>query len=127
YYNPYLCRFINPDPSGFAGGLNWYAYADGNPVSLLDPFGLGAISDQSGGYSVASTLRAPLGWAYDQIYSTGALLAGLGSDAIGTGLNMLGENFGNPTLGSGFQNASQYYYHNQLPAAEAGWYDAAHP
>ena len=41
YYNPYLCRFLNPDPSGFTGGLNFYAYADGNPVSLIDPFGLG--------------------------------------------------------------------------------------
>jgi len=40
YYNPYICRFINPDPVGFAGGLNWYAYADGNPVNYLDPFGL---------------------------------------------------------------------------------------
>ena len=40
YYNPYLCRFINSDPSGFAGGLNFYAYANGNPVSLVDPFGL---------------------------------------------------------------------------------------
>jgi RHS repeat-associated protein len=39
-YNPYLCRFINPDPAGFAGGLNWYCYADGNPISNLDPFGL---------------------------------------------------------------------------------------
>lgn len=42
YYNPFLCRFINADPSGFEGGLNFYAYADGNPVSLIDPFGLGA-------------------------------------------------------------------------------------
>lgn len=41
-YNPYLCRFLNADPSGFAGGLNFYAYADGNPVSMMDPFGLGA-------------------------------------------------------------------------------------
>ena len=40
YYNPYICRFINPDPSGFAGGLNFYCYADGNPISLIDPFGL---------------------------------------------------------------------------------------
>jgi RHS repeat-associated protein len=40
YYNPYLCRFLNADPSGFAGGLNFYAYAGGNPVSYLDPFGL---------------------------------------------------------------------------------------
>ena len=45
YYNPYLCRFLNPDPVGFAGGLNFYAYADGNPVSLIDPFGLSAVGD----------------------------------------------------------------------------------
>ena len=45
YYNPYLCRFINPDPSGFGGGLNFYAYANGNPVSLIDPYGLGAIGE----------------------------------------------------------------------------------
>lgn len=44
YYNPYLCRFINADPSGFSGGLNFYAYANGNPVSLLDPFGLNAAT-----------------------------------------------------------------------------------
>ena len=42
YYNPYICRFINADPSGFSGGMNFYAYADGNPVKLVDPFGLGA-------------------------------------------------------------------------------------
>jgi RHS repeat-associated protein len=41
YYNPYISRFLNPDPSGFAGGLNFYAFADGNPVSETDPFGLG--------------------------------------------------------------------------------------
>ena len=40
YYSPYLMRFLNADPSGFSGGSNWFAYADGNPVSLSDPFGL---------------------------------------------------------------------------------------
>ncbi|MCS7091722.1 MAG: RHS repeat-associated core domain-containing protein, partial [Limisphaera sp.] len=40
YYNPYICRFINPDPIGFSGGLNWYAYAEGDPVQFSDPSGL---------------------------------------------------------------------------------------
>ena len=44
YYNPYLCRFLNPDPAGFSGGMNFYAYANGNPVSYLDPFGLSGWS-----------------------------------------------------------------------------------
>jgi RHS repeat-associated protein len=39
YYNPYICRFINADPSGFAGGLNFYAFCNDNPISLEDPFG----------------------------------------------------------------------------------------
>ncbi len=46
YYSPYLMRFLNADPIGFSGGTNWFAYADGNPISLSDPFGLCA---QSGG------------------------------------------------------------------------------
>ena len=40
YYNPFVCRFLNPDPSVFSGGLNFFAYANGNPVSYIDPFGL---------------------------------------------------------------------------------------
>ena len=48
YYSPELRRFINADI--MAGNisnaitLNRYAYANGNPVSNIDPFGLSAIS-----------------------------------------------------------------------------------
>ena len=33
-----FCAGLSPaDPSGFNGGLNWYAYANGNPVGFVDP------------------------------------------------------------------------------------------
>jgi RHS repeat-associated protein len=61
YYSPYLMRFLNADPSGFSGGPNWFAYADGNPISKSDPFGLcaaagfnaarGAVGEYIGGYA----------------------------------------------------------------------------
>ena len=38
YYNPEIMRFINVDP--IKDGWNWYAYANGDPISLFDPFGL---------------------------------------------------------------------------------------
>ena len=57
YYNPYICRFINPDPSGFGGGLNWYAYAGGDPVSMVDPFGLGAVEAATGSSWLSRTLQ----------------------------------------------------------------------
>jgi RHS repeat-associated protein len=51
YYSPYLMRFLNADPIGFSGGSNWFAYADGTPISLSDPFGLCAGKNAcTGGY-----------------------------------------------------------------------------
>jgi RHS repeat-associated protein len=40
YYSPGLRRFLNEDPIGFGGGMNWYAYADGDPLMQVDPLGL---------------------------------------------------------------------------------------
>ena len=40
YYSPELRRFINADPIGFAGGMNWYQYANNSPLMYVDPSGL---------------------------------------------------------------------------------------
>ena len=40
YYDPQSGQFTQPDPIGLAGGLNAYGFADGDPVSFSDPYGL---------------------------------------------------------------------------------------
>ena len=49
YYNPKLGRYLSADPIGLAGGVNLFAYAESNPIYLLDPKGLqcgpGTIGD----------------------------------------------------------------------------------
>jgi RHS repeat-associated protein len=66
YYSPYLMRFLNADPIGFGGGSNWFAYADGNPISLSDPFGLCAGRNAcTGGYGEANA------WARNEVGKLG--------------------------------------------------------
>jgi uncharacterized protein RhaS with RHS repeats len=74
YYNPYVCRFISADPVGFSGGLNWYAYADGNPIGETDPFGLGPWTSLGGlGRMVGGGLEASVGYTFAVASGTAAV------------------------------------------------------
>jgi len=90
YYNPYLCRFLNPDPAGFKGGLNHYAYANGNPISYIDPFGLGAVGEGSSGSYWIDTGREfqGLGSAVGNMASG---LWGAATSPIDTAANLVGS------------------------------------
>jgi RHS repeat-associated protein len=57
-YSPVLGRFLQPDPIGYGGGTNLYAYVGNDPLNLTDPmgfwgFGLQASASVEGGVIVA--------------------------------------------------------------------------
>ena len=62
YYNANAGRFINEDPVGFGGGMNFYAYVSNSPIDWIDPTGLLAelicepISPLRGGWKNAFPL-----------------------------------------------------------------------
>ena len=58
FYSPTLRRFLSEDPAGFSGGVNLYAFAAGNPIDLMDPFGLGPVNSASIWSGVASAALA---------------------------------------------------------------------
>jgi RHS repeat-associated protein len=57
YYDPSIGRFISEDPIGLAGGVNLYAYAQNDPVSMYDPLGLSGEDSSSKLSQITATLQ----------------------------------------------------------------------
>ena len=106
YYSPAIGRFVSQDPMGFGGGLNFYAYAGGNPISETDPNGdcpwcVGALI--GAGFDLATQLAANGGnwhcvkWGQVGLSAAlGAVGGGLGGRGLTAGLRGLS----NATKGS---------------------------
>jgi len=93
YYSPQLLRFINADPEKgmIADGatLNAYAYANGNPISYVDPFGASAELSQAGHIFLdAAGMILVVGMAFDAINGVWYIVEGTGPICINR--NMVG-------------------------------------
>ncbi|MBP4047295.1 RHS repeat-associated core domain-containing protein, partial [Chromobacterium violaceum] len=66
YYQPWLGRWLNPDPAGAVDGLNLFRMVRNNPINFLDKFGLDSellywksFQEAANKYNVIIGLRAP--------------------------------------------------------------------
>jgi RHS repeat-associated protein len=75
YYNPYISRFLNTDPSGFGGGLNFFLFCNGNPITESDPFGLAPNWSLiwGGAGQVGGGIVAGLGLGFAELPSAGTV------------------------------------------------------
>ncbi|MCW5140677.1 RHS repeat-associated core domain-containing protein [Burkholderia cenocepacia] len=84
YYDPHGARYITKDLLGFAGGLNLYLYAGGNPLNSLDPLGLDTVVIHGRGILSNPFGHVAIGFTGQGVYSygTGTPLGGSVTDYL---------------------------------------------
>jgi RHS repeat-associated protein len=85
FYHPRIMRFVNEDPIGFQGGMNLFAFVNGDPISGVDPAGLCRYDWNSNTIAPTSLIQTnTLNRAVDNPASGG--LVGFGNEIQLTGV-----------------------------------------
>jgi RHS repeat-associated protein len=88
YYNASIGRFLQTDPIGYDGGIDWYTYCRNNPCTLIDPTGCIPIYYPSDVPGKAYWRREPVG---SNLYPE------IGSSHANAGAQIIGPYFAQPT------------------------------
>ena len=107
YYDPNTGRWLNRDPISYKGGLNVYAYVNGNPVNSVDPSGHNPISVKA--QIVAALAQGNVGYA---VWILRTAIAG-GATGMGTALS---DKFANSMWVRITQQVAQNYVNKFQPS-----------
>jgi RHS repeat-associated protein len=132
-YDPVAKQWLSRDTVGFAGGLNQYAYAGGDPVNRIDPSGhsavgcfadilflLSFIPGVGSAFAVASSLlyAADGQWGKAAMALAGAVLPVFAEDL--NGLMRFGEEEESGLVNLASEARTQHILEGHMPPGEPG-------